>query len=37
MEAELEDYIESVALILITVGVIATALYVQKIYNLPKK
>jgi hypothetical protein len=34
MEAELEDLVECVALILIAVGVLATALYAEKIYKL---
>jgi hypothetical protein len=34
MEAKLEDLIESVALVLIAAGVIATAFYVEKIYRL---
>jgi hypothetical protein len=33
-EAKLEDIIESVALVLITIGVIYTAFYVGKIYKL---
>jgi len=34
IEAELEDLVECVALILIAVGVLATALYAEKIYKL---
>jgi|1185.fasta_scaffold565445_1 hypothetical protein len=36
MEANLEDIIEMVALTVMTVGVICTAIYVEKIYRLLK-
>jgi hypothetical protein len=36
-ETKLEDIIECVALVLITVGVVATAFYVQKIHELLKR
>ena len=36
-EVRLEDFIEIAALVLIMVGVIATAFYVEKIYRLLKK
>jgi hypothetical protein len=37
MEAKLEDLIEIVALVLITIGVIVTAFHVAKIHQLLKR
>jgi len=36
MELNLEDYIECIALVVISVSAIVTAFYVQKIYNVLK-